>query len=56
MRTGISITLTSADRRRLEAISNDRNAAQKHAWRAAILLLSADGIGTVEIMRRTAKC
>ncbi len=54
MRTGISITLTSADRRRLEAISKDRNAAQKHAWRAAILLLSADGIGTVEIMRRTA--
>jgi len=55
MRTGISITLTSADRRRLEAITKDRNAAQKHAWRAAILLLSADGIGTVEIMRRTAK-
>lgn len=55
MRTGISITLTSAVRRRLEAISKDRNAAQRHAWRAAILLLSADGIGTVEIMRRTAK-
>jgi hypothetical protein len=34
MRTGISITTTPADRRRLEAITNDRNAAQKHAWRA----------------------
>ena len=24
----------------------DRNAAQKHAWRAAIILLIADGLGT----------
>ena len=55
MRTGISITLTPADRRRLEAITRDRNAAQKHAWRAAIVLLSAEGVGTVEIMRRTGK-
>jgi len=53
MRTGISITLTPADRRRLEAITRDRNAAQKHAWRAAIVLLSADGVGTNEIMRQT---
>jgi hypothetical protein len=55
MRTGITLTPTPADRRRLEAISRDRNAAEKHAWRAAIVLLSADGIGTVEIMRLTAK-
>ena len=53
MRTGISITVTSADRRRLQAITRDRNAAQKHAWRAAIVLLSADGFGTNEIMRQT---
>jgi transposase len=55
MRTGISITVTPADRDRLEAISRDRNAPQKHAWRAAIVLLSADGVGTNEIMRRTGK-
>ena len=55
MRTGISVTVTPADRRRLEAITKSRNASQEHVWRAAILLLSADGIGTVEIMRRTAK-
>jgi len=31
----------------------DRNTPQKHVWRAEIVLLSADGVGTVEIMRRT---
>lgn len=55
MRTGITITLTAADRGRLKAITRDRNAAQKHAWRTAIVLLSAEGVGTVEIMRRTGK-
>ena len=33
----------------------DRNAPQKHAWRAAIVLLSAEGVGTNAIMRRTGK-
>jgi transposase len=55
MRTGISITLGSADRRLLEALVGDRNTAQKHVWRAAIILLSADGVGTHAIMRRTGK-
>src|ERR1700738_592666 len=55
MRTGISITLKPADRRRLKALARDRNAPHKHVWRAEIVLLSADGIGTHEIMRRTGK-
>ena len=55
MRPGISITLKRRDRSRLEAIVGDRNAPQKQVWRAAIVLLSADGLGTVEIMRRTGK-
>ena len=55
MRTGISTKITRPDRRRLEAITKDRNASQKHAWRAAIILSSADGVGTNEIMRRTGK-
>ena len=55
MRTGISITVNRADRLRLEGVVRDRNAAQKHVWRAAIVLLSADGAGTTEIMRRTGK-
>ena len=55
MRTGISIALKPADRRRLKLLARDRNAPQKHVWRAEIVLLSADGIGTNEIMRRTGK-
>ena len=38
MRPGISIILSSADRRRLEALVGDRNVAQKHVWRARIVL------------------
>ena len=53
MRSGIVIDLASLDRERLERICKDRNAPQKHVWRAEIVLLSADGIGTSEIMRRT---
>ena len=55
MRTGISITLKPADRRRLKALARDRNAPHKHVWRAEIVLLSADAVGTNEIMRRTGK-
>jgi hypothetical protein len=55
MRTGISITLKPADRRRLKVLTRDRNAPHKHVWRAEIVLLSADGVGTNEIMRRTGK-
>ena len=55
MRTGISITLKPADRRRLKVLARDGNAPHKHVWRAEIVLLSADGVGTNEIMRRTGK-
>src|SRR5271169_1234771 len=55
MRNGISITLKPGDCRRLKALTRDRNAPQKHVWRAEIVLLSADGIGTNEIMRETGK-
>src|SRR3954468_23995879 len=55
MRTGISIIVSPADRGRLQALVKGRNTPQKHAWRAAILLLTAEGLGTIEIMRRTGK-
>src|SRR5713226_8521953 len=55
MRTGISLSVSSSDHRRLVALVNDRNSPQKHVWRAEIVLLSADSVGTVEIMRRTGK-
>jgi len=50
-----SISVTAADRERLEAIVSDRNAAQKHVWRARIVLLTADGLGTNAIVRATGK-
>src|SRR6476469_9915507 len=55
MRTGISLTVTPAIRRHLKAVAADRNSPQKHVWRAAIVLLSAAGAGTNEIMRETGK-
>ena len=56
MRTGISFTVSPADRGLLEGAVRDRNAAQKHVWRAVIILLSADGVGTHEIMRQSKTC
>jgi hypothetical protein len=55
MRTGISLTVLPIDRQRLTTLVRDRNNLQKHVCRAEIVLLSADGVGTVEIMRRTGK-
>src|SRR6266567_3793612 len=55
MRAGIVVNVTPADRHRLEAIVSDRCAPQKHVWRAQILLATAAGCGTAEIMRRSGK-
>jgi transposase len=55
MRTGIVVEVAAIDRARLEALVVDRNSPQKHVWRARIVLLTAEGCGTTEIMRRTGK-
>src|ERR1700730_16351369 len=55
MRAGIVVNVTRADRLRLEAIVADRSAPQKHVWRAKVILATADGCGTAEIMRRSGK-
>jgi transposase len=55
MRPGIIIAVTAANRDRLEGIVADRNASQKHVWCSAIVLATADGLGTNAIMRRTGK-
>jgi transposase len=55
MRKGIAIDVTPQDRVRLNAIVQDRNSPQKHVWRARIVLLTADGLGTVAIMRAVGK-
>src|SRR6476661_2029995 len=53
MRTGITIDLNATDRQRLAAIVADRNTPQNHVWRAQIILLTANGCGTEEVMRRS---
>jgi hypothetical protein len=53
MRAGIDVAVTPEDRRRLEAIGRDRNAAQKHVTRAKVILATSDGCGTTEVMRRS---
>jgi transposase len=55
MRPGISLSVTPADVDRLRALVKDRNAPQKHVWRAQIVMLSAEGLGTNAIMRETGK-
>jgi transposase len=55
MRTGIIVAVSPADQVRLQAVVADRNSPQKHVWRAQIILLTAEGHGTAEIMRSTGK-
>src|SRR3981189_233065 len=52
MRAGIVVNVTRADRLRLEAIIADRSTPQKHVWRANVILATADGCGTAEILDR----
>jgi len=44
--------LGPADRAELEALTANRNTPRKLVWRAEIILATADGHGTFEIMRR----
>ena len=55
MRAGIVVNVTPGDRRRLEAIVGNRDAPQKHVWRAEIILATDEGCGPAEIMRRSGK-
>src|SRR5450759_2451981 len=50
-----NIQLSRADRSKLEAVVANRNSPQKHAWRAKIVLLTADCRGTAELMQATGK-
>ncbi len=55
MRRGVEVRLGPDDRERLEAVIGSGNSPQKHVWRARIVLLSADGVGTMAIQRQTGK-
>src|SRR4051812_33121424 len=43
------------DRARLERIMADRNSVAKHVYRARIVLLAGDGLGTTRIAHRVGK-
>ena len=47
--------VTPEDRQRLQALLAAPLTPQKHVWRCAIVLATAEGLGTMEIMRRTGK-
>ncbi len=55
MRKGINIAVAAFDRARLEALVAARGSPQKQVWRARIILLNADSIGTVAFMAATGK-
>ena len=52
MRKDVVVRLGPGDRERLEAVVAGRNSAQKHVWRARIILATAEGCGTAEVMHR----
>jgi hypothetical protein len=49
-RSDICLYLGPADRAELQALLTNRDSARKLAWRAGIVLATAEGEGTVEIM------
>jgi transposase len=52
MRSDVEIEVSAGDRARLEAIVAAPRSPQKHVWRARIILLSGDGVGTMAIARQ----
>ena len=55
MKTQACIWLSPEDRATLEGWVSDRNTPQKLVWRARIVLLSADRIGVMAIVRAVGK-
>jgi hypothetical protein len=53
MRKGITIDVNEADHEALTGHRDGSNSSQKHVWRAQIVLLTADGCGTMALTRRT---
>ena len=52
MRCAATIVLTTDERKELEGIANGRRSQVRHAERAKMILLAADGVENVEIGRR----
>ena len=56
MKTQACIWLSPEDRATLEGWVADRNTPQKLVWRSRIVLLSADRVGKMAIVRAVGKC
>src|ERR687894_42495 len=55
MRESVEVRLRPGDRKRLEGVVSDRKSPQQHVWRARIVLMTADGAGTMAIRAATGK-
>jgi hypothetical protein len=55
MRKIEQISISAADRERLERRVRDRNTAQKVVWRARIVLLASDGLTATAIAAAVGK-
>ena len=55
MREGVEVRLRPGDRERLEGVVSDRKSPRHHVWRARIVLMTADGTGTMAIRAATGK-
>jgi transposase len=55
MRKIEQISVSGADRQKLEGLVRDRNTPQKAVWRAQIVLLAADGLTATTIAAAAAK-
>ena len=55
MRDGVAVRLQPGDRERLEGMVGDRKSSQHHVWRARIVVMTADGAGTMAIRAATGK-
>jgi hypothetical protein len=56
MKTQACIWLSPEDRATLEGWVADRNTPQKLVWRSRIVLLSADRLGKMAVIRAVGKC
>lgn len=55
MREGVEVRLRPGDQERLEGVVSDRKSPLHHVWRARIVLMTAEGEGTMAICAATGK-
>jgi hypothetical protein len=55
MMEGVEVRRQPDDRERLEGVVSDRKSPQHHVWCARIVLMIANGVGTIAIRTATVK-